>query len=129
MGFFSWMTQDTDRSIANRYSVKSTFDVYMIDDKGNVWHEPNYDGYGNFAGKDYYELLAEMNGLEPYRMLGLELAFSKTPKVKHPNLVEDATNWAYNPEGPESCELQGFFYGSDSDEDDHEDDWGEDDDD
>ena len=130
MGFFSWMTQDTDRSIANRYSVKSTFDVYMIDDKGNVWHEPNYDGYGNFAGKDYYELLAEMNGLDhPYRMPGIELAFSKAPNVKFPNLVEDATGWVYDPKGPESCEFQGFFYGRDSDEDDHDDDWGEDDDD
>jgi len=125
MGFFSWMTQDTDRSIANRWSGRETFPVYMIDDKGNVWHEPYYDGYGVFGGKDYYELLAEMNGLGPYRMLGLELAFSKTPKVKHPNLVEDATNWTYNPEGPESCELQGFFYGRDSDEDDHEDEWGD----
>jgi hypothetical protein len=98
----------------------------MIDDKGNVWSEPNYDGYGNFEGKDYYELLAEMNGLGSDRMLGIELAFSGKD-VKFPNLVEDHVGWKYDPKGPESCPLQGFFYGSDDDEndsdwDDHSDD-------
>jgi hypothetical protein len=28
----------------------------MIDDKGNIWEEKEYDGYGVFGGKDYYEL-------------------------------------------------------------------------
>ena len=62
MGFFSWNTQDTDKSIANQYSNRKTFRVQMMDNKGNVWTEDNYDGYGRFGGKDYYELLAEMNG-------------------------------------------------------------------
>ena len=31
MGFFSWKTQDTDRSIANNYSTRKTFTVVMID--------------------------------------------------------------------------------------------------
>ena len=122
MGFFSWHTQDTDRSIANRYSVRATFPVDMVDDKGNVWHEPDYDGYGNFGGKDYYELLAEMNGLESDRIVGITHAFSGKD-VKFPNLVEDATGWVYDPKGPESCSYQGFFYGRDTDEDDHDDDW------
>ena len=63
MGFFSWKTQDTDRSIPNRWSTRKPFTVVMLDDKGNKWFEQNYDGYGRFGGKDYYELLAEMNGL------------------------------------------------------------------
>ena len=46
MGFFSWKTQDTDRSIANNYSNKSVFSVTMTDNKGNRWHEHNYEGYG-----------------------------------------------------------------------------------
>ena len=33
MGFFSWRTQDTDRSIANDYSNRKTFTVVMIDNK------------------------------------------------------------------------------------------------
>jgi len=34
MGFFSWKTMDTDRSIANKYSNTSTFKVDMMDNKG-----------------------------------------------------------------------------------------------
>ena len=59
MGFFSWKTQDTDTSIANAHSNRATFKVQMIDNNGNVWTENNYDGYGVFGGKDFYELLAE----------------------------------------------------------------------
>ena len=39
MGFFSWKTQDTDRSIANAYSGNYTFEVTMSDNKGNKWVE------------------------------------------------------------------------------------------
>jgi len=122
MGFFSWKTQDTDKSISNQYSTRSTFRVQMVDDKGNVWTEDNYDGYGEFGGKDYYELLAEMNGLDSDRMIGIELAFKDSPngdnaEVKFPNLVEMAEGWPYDPKGPENCEWQGFFY-DDADEED-----------
>jgi hypothetical protein len=131
MGFFSWRTQDTDVSIANQHSTRDTFTVVMLDDKGNKWYEQNYDGYGVFGGKDYYELLAEMNGFvsvsdeydtEGMRMKGIELAFKDSPhgnnpEVKFPNLVEMATGWQYDPIGPESCEFQGFFYDDDTEED------------
>jgi hypothetical protein len=130
MGFFSWMTQDTDKSIANQYSTRNTFPVYMIDDKGNVYYEPNYKGYGDFGGKDYYELLAEMNCITDFvegdvlndlRSKGLKLAFKDNPSgyatsgVKYPNLVEDKEGWVYDIKGPESCDNQGYFY-SDQDE-------------
>jgi len=136
MGFFSWKTQDTDVSIANQHSTRDTFTVVMLDDKGNKWYEQNYDGYGVFGGKDYYELLAEMNGFvsvesadnytEDMRMKGIELAFhghpnGDNPEVKFPNLVEMANGWPYDPKGPEGCNDQGFFY---DDEDlDGEDEW------
>ena len=130
MGFFSWKTQDTDRSIANNYSIRTPFHVDMVDDKGNVWSEDNYEGYGIFGGKDYYELLAEMNGIvadtpEQLRRKGIDFAFDITSdgenvnKVKYPNLVESASGWVFDPLGPENCEYQGFFY----DEDDDENDW------
>ena len=62
MGFFSWKTQDTDRSIANIYqSVKDTFEVTMTDNNGNKWTESAYGGYGLFDEKDFYQLFAEMN--------------------------------------------------------------------
>jgi hypothetical protein len=108
MGFFSWKTQDTNRSIANHHSGKSTFDVFMIDNKGNKWKESNYDGYGEFGGKDFHELLAEMNGLESDRMAGINLQFSGQPFIS-PNLVENP-NEVWIDEMPKMCECQGFFY-------------------
>ena len=134
MGFFSWKTQDTDKSIANNYSLRRTFKVDMIDNKGNVWTENNYEGYGVLGGKDYYELLAEMNGetsdytgehyTDDMRGKGINLAFSKgngsgvgTDGVYYPNLVEMADGWVYEMTGPDSCESQGYFYSNEDDED------------
>ena len=144
MGFFSWKTQDTDKSIANNYSNRNTFRVQMIDNKGNVWTESDYEGYGRFGGKDYYELLAEMNGFvsekyekgtEEYtdeaRGFGINLAFSKnngsgvaTEGVYYPNLIEKADGWVYEMGGPDSCDYQGYFYDEDDydDEDEYSDD-------
>ena len=140
MGFFSWKTQDTNRSIPSQYSNRSTFRVQMLDNKGNVWTENNYEGYGVFGGKDFYELLAEMNGFvsqkglsyevdgEAYtdeaRGFGISLAFSKgnnsgigTEGVYYPNLVEKADGWVYEMAGPDNCEFQGYFYDDDENED------------
>jgi hypothetical protein len=126
MGFFSWNTQDTDKSIANEHSNRKTFRVQMMDNKGNVWTESEYDGYGRFGGKDYYELLAEMNGFtsdktgEEYtdeaRGFGIDIAFKGngsgvgTEGVYYPNLVEQADGWVYEMGGPDSCDFQGYFY-------------------
>ena len=127
MGFFSWNTMDTDKSIANEHSNRKTFRVQMMDNKGNVWTEDNYEGYGRFGGKDYYELLAEMNGftsdktgdeyIDEARGFGIDLAFSKnngsgvgTEGVYYPNLVEQAKGWRYEMGGPDSCDYQGYFY-------------------
>ena len=127
MGFFSWNTQDTKRSIANHYSDMPVFTVFMFDDKGNKWQEDNYDGYGEFGGKDYFELLAEMNGLEPNRDLGIDLFYDKSKTCITPNLAEDP-NWQWINEAPEDCPNQGYFYPND-DEDLEEDDWGDESDD
>ena len=126
MGFFSWNTMDTDNSIANEHSNRKTFRVQMMDNKGNVWTEDNYDGYGRFGGKDFYELLAEMNGFESdktgdeytdeARGFGINLAFKDngsgiaTEGVYYPNLVEKANGWVYEMGGPDNCEYQGYFY-------------------
>ena len=140
MGFFSWNTMDTDMSIANEHSNRKTFRVQMMDNKSNVWTEDNYDGYGKFGGKDYYELLAEMNGFtsdktgdeytDEARGFGINLAFSKgngsgvgTEGVYYPNLVEQAKGWRYEMGGPDSCDFQGYFYDEtdyDDDENDYE---------
>jgi len=138
MGFFSWNTQDTDKSIANQYSNRKTFRIQMIDNKGNIWTEDDYEGYGRFGDKDYYELLAEMNGFtsdktgEAYtdeaRGFGIDLAFKDngsgvaTEGVYYPNLIENANGWVYEMGGPDSCDYQGYFYDDEDieDEDDYE---------
>jgi hypothetical protein len=109
MGFFSFKTQDTNKSIANQYSNITPFTVYMTDNQGNIWKEDNYEGYGEFGGKDYYELLAEMNGLGSDRDAGIDLVYSGNPFIS-PNLSE-SPNWEWVEEVPEDCEFQGYFYG------------------
>lgn len=80
MGFFSWKTQDTDKSIPSKHSIKPTFKVYMKDNEGNMWEEDDYEGYGVFGDKDYYELVAEMNGFnfdneDKQRSIGISIDF------------------------------------------------------
>lgn len=99
MGQFSWFTMDTHHRIINN----EKYTVYLVDDKGNKWEEDCYDGYGVFGGKDFYELLAEMNGAEPDRELGICLAFGvdddgkscypcgDNPNLKWPSITEDGT--------------------------------------
>ena len=84
-GQFSWMTQDTDQQIGSER--ENMIDVWMFDDKGNSWYEKSYDGYGEFGGMDYYELIAIMNGYteddlkslrkKNLRLVGIDLAFDK----------------------------------------------------
>ena len=65
MGFFSWITSDTQRSIPNTYQeVRPTFTVHMITWDGQVFTESEYEGYGVFGGKDFYVLAAELNGFK-----------------------------------------------------------------
>ena len=120
MGYFSWKTQDTDRSICNRLSSRITFSVTMKDNKGNSWTDENYDGYGNFGGKDFYELLAEMNGKKT-RTDGINIWFGDEPFIS-PNLNEDP-DLPWTDSKPEECEDQGFFYYDGEDEDEEYDDY------
>jgi len=113
MGLFSWKTQDTGESIPASGSTRKTFTVYMSDGK-TTWKEDDYEGYGEFGGKDYYELLDEMNGGDGDRGKGIDLAFDeKKGDIKSPSLT---TNAHFYDEEPEQCEHQGWFY-EDEDED------------
>ena len=109
-GQFSWMTQDTGEQIGSERENRIT--VFMYDNEGNQYKEDKYDGYGEFGGMDYYELLAKMNGyseedleevkgpFKEMRQLGIDLAFDKLKtkdkgrKVLFPALVTDPRyNW------------------------------------
>jgi len=130
MGFFSWNTCDTKESIANQHSIRPTFTVHMITPDGRVFTEKSYDGYGEFGGKDFYELLAELNRLPSDRSAGINLCFKDNPNgdntlgVIYPKFVTKLENdvkaqYASLP-NPESCGDQGFFYpDEDGDEEDY----------
>lgn len=106
MGFFSWHTNDTHEPIWNTWTGKAKT-VHMFDNQGNSWREDNYDGYGVFGDKDYYELLAEMNGLDSDRGLGITLAFSGDPHIT-PNLAINP-DWQWKDEPPLDHEGQGHW--------------------
>lgn len=115
MGFFSWKTNDTNKSIGNIYGdLDMVRTVYMKDNQGGVWKEDAYEGYGRFGGKDFFELTAEMNGLST-REEGIALYHDDPNGVitVFPILVEDK-NYEWKEQKPESCEYQGFFYPEDS---------------
>jgi hypothetical protein len=105
----------------------------MITPDGRVFTEEDYEGYGEFGGKDFLELLAELNGLGSDRSEGIRISFDgnpsgdDTPGVIYPKLVEELESDVvaqYNSlPNPESCEAQGYFYGDDEEE---EDEWEDD---
>ena len=130
MGMFSWKTNDTRRSIKTACSGKPTFRVYMVDHLGNQWIEDNYEGYGVFGGKDFYELVAEMNGLRPtdslkpdnpfrvgwekdsytdrMRLLGIELAWElAASRTFHLNSLRQPRKRSTG-KPPQDCDSQGW---------------------
>ena len=116
MGFFSWHTTDTDEPIMNVHTGRNKT-VYMIDNKGNSWREDEYDGYGEFGGKDYYELLAEMNGLPSCRSEGIELVYGEPRRPYFaPNLVTSPDVKWNDRVKPRDHEGQGYWYDDEEDE-------------
>jgi hypothetical protein len=63
MGFFSFITSDTNKSIANVHSNRKTIPVYLITRDRQIIHESRYSGYGKFGNKDIFALIGELNGL------------------------------------------------------------------
>lgn len=67
MGFFSFITKDTNKIIYNVYSKhypKGAMVSYMVNPKTKeIFKEEKYDGYGSFGGKDFFVLYAELNDL------------------------------------------------------------------
>ena len=115
-GQFSWMTQDSNKQIGSE--KQNTIDVYMYDNEGNKWKETRYDGYGNFGGMDFYDLVATMNGYDADREKGIDLAFGKLKtkdkkrKTLFPALVEDPRyNWKRHnfTEQPENDPNQSWY--------------------
>ena len=123
MGFFSWKTLDTKESISNAYSSRGALPVVMVNPlNGEMYEENSYDGYGVFGNKDYYELLAEINGKKT-RNDGIDLELH-SPKNSYisPLLLElkNKNDWkSYVGQNVEICSSQGYFYDEYDDEDDY----------
>ena len=114
-GQFSWMTQDTGQQIGSQ--KENTIPVYMFDNTGKYYYENSYDGYGEFGGVDYYELLDKMNGGSGDRSRGIDLAFDKEKveagEVLFPALVTKPNlfNYKYHnfTQEPESDPNQSWY--------------------
>jgi hypothetical protein len=145
-GQFSWLTYDTNTQIGSERQNMIT--VFMYDNMGNKWTEKDYEGYGEFGGMDYYDLVATMNGyteedvktmkgsFKELRQLGIDLAFGKIKtkdkkkKTLFPALVEDPRfNWKRHDftEEAESDPNQSWYqepeYDDYEDDDDYENGW------
>jgi hypothetical protein len=114
MGQFSWITQDTKEAIRESYGCDDADETtaYLHDNKGNVWGETRYEGYGVFGGKDFYSLVAEMNGYEDLvdedekRDKGIDIAHGKDPYIS-PNLTR-CVDWEWINRAPEMDPNQGW---------------------
>jgi hypothetical protein len=120
MGLFSWLLNDTGDNIPHGANGREHIPVVMLDNKGNKWYEYSYSGNGMFGGKDFYELVAEMNGITEVpedapkgmelRDIGIKLAFSKEVLSIQPNLIneDNADHWVWENEAPKDCPNQGY---------------------
>lgn len=62
MGFFSWKTADTKKSIWNIYSGRKVRTTYLLQPGGKEpIEEQAYEGYGDFGGVDAFVWLARNN--------------------------------------------------------------------
>ena len=134
MGFFSWKTSDTNKSISNQYSIRGTFPVYVLVPKefqaeyGKYIEEKNYDGYGVFGNEDIYSLVAKWNvpdrcrkdgkllENEKLRNIGIEIAcYDKdNASLKYPIKIVENKELEYEKTEPsKNARDQGFFYSTD----------------
>lgn len=119
MGYFSFITCDSRKSIPNINSCREVFAVSLIAPDGRRWRENAYEGYGVFGGKDIYQLVAELNNKDS-RIDGINIccnqnsrgSFNKAAELGYlmPKLVEDENIDFDSVPYPEECQFQGFFY-------------------
>jgi len=93
MGFFSFITSDTKRSLPNVYSEKETFPVYVITKEGGVYTETEYEGYGRFDGVFIYDLIGELNNIPKDDVLKTLYETVITDGVTRYSTKNDFSNW------------------------------------
>lgn len=65
MGYFSFITNDTKRSIPIAVAGRKSFPVHLWIPGKKLATEYGYDGYGDFGEYDYFEVFAELNKDHP----------------------------------------------------------------
>jgi len=136
MGFFSWNTIIKGESISNKYSKRGPLPVVLLVPKefgGQNLVERNYLGYGVFANRDAYALLAQWNCPEKCRenddfdrLVGLSITCLEQDRqnLKYPLKFVSLdyykrTDCKY--EDFETCSIdcphQGYSYDTDEDDD------------
>lgn len=129
MGYFSWLTCDTERSISNRDSDRGTFPVYVLIPKefgGGHIEETDYDGYGRFGGQDIYSLVARWNAPDKCngnddndRLVGIDIACedSQNESLRYPIKIAENPDAVYEYQSYScNCPAQGYFYYDDEEE-------------
>lgn len=133
MGFFSFITGDTGKSISNKHSVRGALPVHMVMPDDTRHGELNYDGYGTFGGVDFHHAVGWLNGIAPkdgdpeqdngLRCPGIDLycAWADRDAKRIKGLIGDKTpifpRFAEGFGGlyadlndPTPCPQQGYFY-------------------
>lgn len=118
MGMFSWKTSE-GQSIANAHSDRPTFTVWMVLPDGTKYQEDRYGGYGEFGGKDVFEVISALNGdesddSEAMRTNGINLCGAAEDgdraDIILPRFTSDPDKKWEDLKDPERCPDQGYFY-------------------
>jgi hypothetical protein len=116
MGTFSWIAQDTKRSCLIQAYTDKPCGYYLWDNRGNCWKEDDYAGDGVFQGKDYFVLLAEMNGWVQAGWHESQVRdwaiLHEASALYYPNISEGAA-WTWRNEMPLPCPHQGLLQDDD----------------
>ena len=130
MGFFSWKTCDTERSVPNVYASGSdlgesrqAFTIYLLSPDGNHIQEDAYEGYGVIGGVDVFVWWGKQNhpeeceGLTDDEIRVKVFSFERSngtnggvTNCKFPiKIAEHPVDYDSVGES-ENCEFQGYFY-------------------
>jgi hypothetical protein len=137
MGFFSFLTSDTKRSIPSYHSKRKPFNFYVVFPDDSVMRCTNYQGYGVFGGIDVFFAAAYLTDVprssrlllvdavleaicdedidrdkfDAMRERGIDLFYPKSGKPKGvlPRFTEYLKPYSELSD-PVDCPHQGFFY-------------------
>jgi len=123
MGLFSWVTSDSNESIANVYSSRPVKTVYLLQPNGQPpIKEECYEGYGDFGGIDAFVWVTEQNAPpleidisqmdhEEKRVLGIHLYYEREADLVYPLKFSFSPDASYETlPASKDCPDQGFFY-------------------